>query len=306
MKRKVKENMRLYDFVRIIDKATSWVRHGHLKDHYECLHMHPILGVTNLPKIEEEISKIYSRNMFYKVRQQMSREGYYRVSSLENDEDGTIMELQKYGNNRYRRFVYATAGRDFFVCECQHFLSFGIPCRHIFAAIKCLNVIEMPKSLILTQWTLEARLSTTQPEPANYPNRESEVKGRFSELSSILNEVAYLGSQSESSYREATLQIQRICVGLKESLHIGGDKGKSKLPLSEFKVANPDFTKTKGTGRMAESRASVGRKCSVCKKSGHNKLTCPSKVKNTDKAGDHEDSEYADEESQLEGEEDVN
>ncbi|XP_062100092.1 protein FAR1-RELATED SEQUENCE 11-like [Humulus lupulus] len=309
LKRKVNENMRLYDFVRTIDMATSWVRHGHLKEDYQCLHTNPVLGVTNLPKIEAELSKIYTRNMFYKVRQQMSREGDYRVSSLENDEEGTIMELQKYGDNRYRRFVYATAGRDFFVCECQHFISFGIPCRHIFAAIKRLNVIEMPKSLILTQWTLEAGLSTTQPEPANYPDKESEVTRRFGELSSILNEVAYLGSQSQAAYREATLQIQRICVGLKESLHIGGDIGKSKLPLrrhSEFKVANPDFTKTKGTGRMAGSRAGVGWKCSVCKKSGHNKLTCPSKVKKTEKAGDHEDSAYDDEQSQLEGEEDVN
>nr|KYP49383.1 hypothetical protein KK1_028926 [Cajanus cajan] len=55
------------------------------------------------------------------------------------------------------KFVYDTS-RSIFYCECRRFESRGIPCSHIFCAVKEEHMDHIPNSLILTQWTKKAKI----------------------------------------------------------------------------------------------------------------------------------------------------
>ncbi|KAF4357169.1 hypothetical protein F8388_003316 [Cannabis sativa] len=88
---------------------------------------------------------------------QYSKEGRYSCLTPTVAVQGTIFKLTKYDFPGARRKVYATLDLQIFNCECQYFSSFGIPCRHIFAAMKCKNLTTIPRGLVLTRWTMEAR-----------------------------------------------------------------------------------------------------------------------------------------------------
>ncbi|XP_062089745.1 protein FAR1-RELATED SEQUENCE 5-like [Humulus lupulus] len=282
LKKKVNNKLKLYEFLRVVDMVLSLVRHREEKDDYTTLHTTPELGKTNLHQIEEELSNIYTRNMFYKVRKQMSKEGNYMVKSTFVEDNAKILKLHKYATKRSRRSVYVTPSHDFFVCECQYFLSYGIPCRHIFAAMKHLHITKMPRALVLSRWTIHAKKNSEFERNNIQPHIDKRVeeKGRFGGIMSKLNEVAYLGSTSHSAYDIATMEIEKLCVKLKDATDIGVDNTLQKLPqhrVTQLKVLDPNFTKSKGMAKMPGTKATVRRKCTLCKKSGHNKSTCPTK-----------------------------
>ncbi|KAF4366364.1 hypothetical protein G4B88_026691 [Cannabis sativa] len=121
------------------------------KHEYDSIHTNPPPGGTNMRKLVEDASKLYTRNIFFKVKEQIST--VRKVVAVQ----GTIFKLTKYDFPGARRKVYATLDLQIFNCECQYFSSFGIPCRHIFAAMKCKNLTTIPRGLVLTRWTMEAR-----------------------------------------------------------------------------------------------------------------------------------------------------
>ncbi|XP_062112831.1 protein FAR1-RELATED SEQUENCE 5-like [Humulus lupulus] len=271
LKKKVNQHMKMYEFVRALDMALSWVRQREAKDEYESLHTIPQLGKTNLHNIEEELSIIYTRNMFFRVRKQMLKEGNYTVATTDVEDDAMILKLEKYPHPGIRRSVYVTDDRQLFACECQYFLSFGKPCPHIFAAIKHLRITQMPKSLILTQWTIDA---TQLPDVENdsyarYEDRDAEERARFGGITSKMTEFAYLGSRTHYAYEIANYEIDRICAQLRNNIQIGEEGSKEKLPLhrqSDFNILDPYLSKNKGTTKMRGSNGGVAQKCSICKK----------------------------------------
>ena len=110
LKKKVNHSSKLYEFIRAVDLSMSWMRHKSAKDDYESLHTSPHLGKTNMPQIEEEVSKLYTRNMFYKVREQMQREGRYLVDSSSVTENGGVtLHLYKWPDSKVRRSAFVSS-----------------------------------------------------------------------------------------------------------------------------------------------------------------------------------------------------
>ncbi|XP_062093508.1 protein FAR1-RELATED SEQUENCE 5-like [Humulus lupulus] len=254
LKKKVNQKLKLYEFVRAVNMTLSIIRQREAKDEYITLHTSPQLGKTNLPQIEDELANLYTRNMFYKVRHQMLKEGRYMVKTLLEEEDAIILKLHKYAAEQVKRHVYVTPERVLFVCECQYFLSYGIPCRHIFSSIKRLHITSMPRALILSRWMVETKQThnfQVGNMDATLDKREVE-SARFGAISSQLGELAYLGSRNQSTYHIAKSEIDRLCGKLKAVVDMGDKEISHNLPLHrefQFPVLDPYFTKSKGTAK---------------------------------------------------------
>ncbi|XP_062093419.1 protein FAR-RED IMPAIRED RESPONSE 1-like [Humulus lupulus] len=115
LKKKFNQKLKLYEFMRAINMASSLIRQHEAKDEYITLHTSPELGKTNLSQIKDELANLYTRNMFYKVRHQLLKEGRYMVKTLSEEEDALILKLHKYAAEQVKRHVYVTPERDLFV-----------------------------------------------------------------------------------------------------------------------------------------------------------------------------------------------
>ena len=65
LKSNLNERITLIIFVRGMDSALSYLRHKESEDEYITSSTKPVLGQTNMPKIEEEAASIYTRKMFF-------------------------------------------------------------------------------------------------------------------------------------------------------------------------------------------------------------------------------------------------
>ena len=148
LKSKVMKEMKLCDFFRGMDMALSWLRHKQSEDEYITQWTKAVTNVTNTPSIEAEATDLFTRRMFFKIRDEMKREGKYIVTSLVEDNGIITCSISKYGNVQKARIVNYTRTTNIYFCRCNLYGSKGIPCQHIFAVLKALHVTKFPTSLV--------------------------------------------------------------------------------------------------------------------------------------------------------------
>ncbi|XP_062085489.1 protein FAR1-RELATED SEQUENCE 2-like [Humulus lupulus] len=258
LKKKWNHSLKLYEFIRAVDLSMSWMRHRLVKDDYDSLYTSPQLGKTNMPQIEEEVLILYTRNMLYKVRKEMQREGRYLVEGSSVTENGVILHLYKWPDAKVRRSVLVSSNSEFFVCECQYFLSFGITCRHIFATMKHRKVMKMPKSLLLTQWTIN-EYEYEKVDPSNYracENKSTVVWSRLGRIMTKMIEVAYLAARTDEAYNETMkmLQNMNICLQKHGTVINSNAMEEDKFERQERTVLDPHISKTKVTAKVRGSK----------------------------------------------------
>ncbi|PON46921.1 FHY3/FAR1 family [Trema orientale] len=153
--------MKMWEFVRAIDLSLSWMCHCEAKDDFDTLNSALLLGRTNIVEIEKQAATVYTRAMFYKVRDQILKEGKYMITSTRRYGDKVTYNLTKYNAKIIRRTVVHDMTMDAYECECCYFLTLDVPCRHIFAIMKNEHVIHLPDSLIVSHWTMKAKENLT-------------------------------------------------------------------------------------------------------------------------------------------------
>ncbi|KAK7281325.1 hypothetical protein RIF29_09201 [Crotalaria pallida] len=73
-------------------------------------------------------------------------------------------------------------------CSCFHMESFGIPCVHIIKVLMFLDILELPKSLVLNRWTKNAK--EVVQEPAVACGSDNDVKGKRKRVTCGSSQVA--------------------------------------------------------------------------------------------------------------------
>ncbi|XP_060972453.1 protein FAR1-RELATED SEQUENCE 1-like [Cannabis sativa] len=289
----------MYVFVRAVDMSLSSIRYREAKDDYDTLHTTPQLGKTSFSQIEKYLSNVYTRNMYYKVQKEMVKEARYLKESKIKTDNGTLLELLKYPECRIRRVVLVSFNNEFFVCECQHVLSFGIPCRHVFAAMKYMKVQDIPKSLLVTRWTKNPYGDETK-HYRECENASTEVQARFGRITTKMAEVAYIRAKTQEAYHETSQLLENMSISLQKYDKVENKRGREeeKIKQNDITVEDPHISKTKGTAKMRGSKAVNKRKCTICKKSGHNKRICPQRRTKRADEDEYFDNQYDDETEQ--------
>ncbi|KAJ1384708.1 Zinc finger, PMZ-type [Sesbania bispinosa] len=109
-------------------------------------------------RYEVQASNVYTRNKFFDVRKQIEKVVAINVIERTNVGNVVTMKMNKFGTPDSTYIVMLDKSNGNLVCDCRKFESCGIPCSHIFSAMKHEQVESIPASLISKRWTKLAKV----------------------------------------------------------------------------------------------------------------------------------------------------
>ncbi|KAJ1404687.1 Zinc finger, CCHC-type [Sesbania bispinosa] len=147
-----------------IKRALKEYRHNELISDFKSFYGEPVL-TTTLFTIEECASKVFTRKKFWEVKSEIESAAAYNVVDRVVTGETVRLTMNKFCKPDYEYDVVLDKSELKFNCECRMFESCGIPCRHIFCAMKNEHVKTIPSSLILKRWTKSAKPDFMSSEP---------------------------------------------------------------------------------------------------------------------------------------------
>ncbi|KAL4338283.1 hypothetical protein AHAS_Ahas12G0194700 [Arachis hypogaea] len=93
------------------------------------------------------------------------------------------------GDSAKDRRVEVDRSKNLFSCSCKLFESRGIPCSHVFCAMKFEKILEFLESLIYKRWTKNAKNDFISTEMPVNDNVERVLKFRVGALASHCNKL---------------------------------------------------------------------------------------------------------------------
>ena len=182
-----------------------------------------------------------------------------------------------------------------FKCGCNTLSSNGIPCRHIFAAMKTIHLTSFPNSVVLKRWTMLARSDDIYlgEKVGPWTNILNDEKARFGHITSKCSEIAFLASRDDKIFYKAIKEIDKLTSVLKPLFTPTTTMGCAPTiedSESQIPIKNPLNSTTKG-GWSGTKRSGNRKKkhCTICHMAGHNKATCRAHTRTSDPAQESED-----------------
>ncbi|QHO08421.1 hypothetical protein S245_049094 [Arachis hypogaea] len=160
--------------------------------------------------------------------------------------------------------------------------SLGIPCDHVVAVLVHLDATKLPKSLILDRWSKNAR-SRVHAFMDNGPFCwDSMVTCCNWMLSDLCRELCLLGSAGDAEFSELRDKFQNEIVLLKEQKKCMQADRERTEPHAESTtlegcIRNPlmvRHSKRQRRGSMSHSSLRGVKRCGVCRRVGHNRVSC--------------------------------
>ncbi|KAK0598518.1 hypothetical protein LWI29_035525 [Acer saccharum] len=196
--------LKLYNFMSHIDRAMSRLRNNELKDDFDTINEHPVL-VTHLLQLEKHATKVYTRNTFHWVRDEIKSEAKHSIVNCVDDMDCVMYTFQKFAGGDKTWNVRYTPSTNIFKCSCQMFETIGIPCCHTFSVMKAMNQHHIPETLIMQRWTRNAK-DISEVELSSIATTPNITQiARYGALSSKCSKMSYYASMSTEGYNEANV-----------------------------------------------------------------------------------------------------
>ncbi|XP_027348336.1 uncharacterized protein LOC113859867 [Abrus precatorius] len=157
--------------------------------------------------------------------------------------------------------------------------SFSVSCDHILAVLSFLNIVELPKCLVLDRWTKNA-MDSVQGTLNNQSNYwDSNSIPRLVVLMHQYKELAKLACQSSEDFYNERDKVTKTLEVLRSKNASIGQNDKDEVDIIQNGVKDLATDRSEGSGNHSTSymakKSKGSRKCSRCKCYGHNKTTCP-------------------------------
>ncbi|KAL0905248.1 hypothetical protein M5K25_027439 [Dendrobium thyrsiflorum] len=179
-------------------------------------HNHPVPLIASKFYMEEQLSKMYTLNMFKKFQEELKATMYCHASPIKIDGPIHIFEIKEcsYMENGKR-----TESKDHEVCYnseelavhcvCGFFQFNGILCRHSLTVFKLQQVFEIPSPYVLDRWKKDFKRLYRLARYSDdiIPNSPME---RYEYLSVRLLQLVELGFVSEERYQLALKLIREL------------------------------------------------------------------------------------------------
>ncbi|XP_057720781.1 protein FAR1-RELATED SEQUENCE 9-like [Arachis stenosperma] len=219
--------------------------------------------------------------MFGKVKTEIEGVAALDVINEENISTTVVLKVKEYDRGQHIYTVLYERNTENMECECSRWSSEGIPCSHMFCAMKRLGLQKLPESLLLRRWSKNAKKYPDESSAGStVQDGERDFLMRYGALSVAATWMVFLGAQDGPSFHDTMNEVSRLTKTLEQKSCL--KRGTRDSPMPNF-VGDPSVVKTKGAPKgKKESRK---RRCTKCNNAGHVKKNCP--VKNEgDNLGD--------------------
>lgn len=290
LKRDLQNKLPLWMFLRHFDHALSMLRYNEMKEQYKTNLTEPLLSQTSMPCVEEEISSIFTREIFKRIRNEIRRCDNYIVVQDNTLQDYTLCLVKKYMGRGLKRKVLISSDWDDVRCDCYYFETKGIPCRHIFISLKSLDRSSLPMCLVNRRWLKDAKdvQLLSEGNEIKCPHPEVIENTRYGGVTTQTSITSYLATRSREAFQKAMKVISELNAELEKIPADEGLKKHKSNDVHQNHVFDSQIKKTKGRPTIASSsKACVfgGAKkrkpkktklhCKNCGEVGHDSRNCP-------------------------------
>jgi hypothetical protein len=269
----------LTEFLQHYNQCIEFLRYKELEADYQSMHGDRLLQ-TEFHSLEQNASKVYTKNVFFLFRSIMQKSCAVKVVGCKQTASCFIYIVNKYCRSDCEWHVSYWPSNMEIKCSCLRMESIGIPCDHIVCVMVYLNMVEIPSTLVLDRWTKNAKeLSnyTTQGQTSGW---DSMSVCRYKSLNQRCRDINNLVCKNPEAYAE-TMALLNDHYELAKSKYGVQHEGGEKLEGHDDRyLQNPVVARTKGRGGGGNVACRAGNKrkpsqCGFCQNIGHNQQTCP-------------------------------
>ncbi|XP_062103286.1 protein FAR1-RELATED SEQUENCE 5-like [Humulus lupulus] len=249
LKRDLQNKIPLWMFIRHFDHALSMLHYNEMKEHYKTNLTGPVLNQTTMSCVEDEISSIFTREIFTRIRNEIRRGDNYIALKDDKIPGYTLCLVKKYIGSGLKRKVLISNDGDDVRCDCYSLETKGIPCRHIFISLKNLERRSLPICLVNRRWLKDAKevQLLTQGNERKCPHPEVIENSRYGGVTTQTTITSYLATRSREALQKAMKVISELNAELEkmppdeELKHPQNDEG-----IFPNNILDSQIKKTKG------------------------------------------------------------
>ncbi|XP_052110239.1 protein FAR1-RELATED SEQUENCE 5-like [Arachis duranensis] len=237
----------ILELVHSLDQVVKDYRNNEVMAQFYSTYYTPVL-TTGLDSIELFASKVYTRAVFREVKKQIKGVATLLFQGRDVISMTCVYKFSKMRKpNRTYKVLY-DPNEERIDCECSMWNSEGIPCSHIFYAIKYEGLEKIPGGLILSRWCKDAKEWRSKP-PESTEGHQGRLL-RYGALCGAMSVVAKLGAEDANEFVVARDGISRLTAELQRRAYnkLGGPPGLSSLSG----LKDPVVSKTKGAPRKGK------------------------------------------------------
>ncbi|KAF7120004.1 hypothetical protein RHSIM_Rhsim13G0132100 [Rhododendron simsii] len=312
-KKYVSLNNSLYDFVTRFARGLAHIRHKELDLDHKDLNEKPQLS-SSFP-MESTMSELYTLAIFQKFQDEHYQIGGYMVKMTHEDEHNRfyIVERAKVSGARVRNLL-VNKSSEHVSCSCKLFEFDGIPCRHLLAYFNRMQILDLPRELILARWTKAAKIKIVVNDVGGSVQQICDTsvferRNKLFKLASSVIDDAVLTEDGSELLEDALSSVRdKLC-----AMNLGREGGNLSASVSQVPIPRqhifkePLQVRAKGCGQRLkggkEKAVKKSRRCNGCGLTGqsHDKRNCPKlrnissqDVRMSDEEEDDEDDEIDD------------
>ncbi|XP_072054719.1 protein FAR1-RELATED SEQUENCE 5-like [Arachis hypogaea] len=267
LKRYIKSRYNLTEFVQHFQRCLSYMRHREDLADFKSSTGQPVMQ-THFQQLERSAATIYTRQIFVLFRSMLHKASTLKVIYEEETSSCNIYQVSKFYKPNMIWHVSFHGEQDEFKCSCMRMDSIGISCSHILAVLDFLDIAELPKSLVLRRWTRKAKEGISGYDDMGGLMEDSLAINRRACLAhwckQIMNEGCLKGDIFNES-RDALVNILSC---------IRAHNGDNNMMEEHAEYMYEDLAKN-GSTEIETTRKP--KRCSYCRKGGHNIATCSMK-----------------------------
>ncbi|XP_062119190.1 protein FAR-RED IMPAIRED RESPONSE 1-like [Humulus lupulus] len=223
LKRDLQNKIPLWMFIRHFDHDLSMLRYNEMKEHYKNNLTELVLNQTTMSCVADEISSIFTREIFTRIIKEIRRGDNYIVLKDDKIPSYTLCLVKKYIGSGLKRKVSISNDGDDVRCDCYSLETKGIPCRHIFISLKNLERRSLPICLVNRRWLKDAKQVQllTQGNERKCCHLEVIENSRYGGVTTQTTIMSYLATRSREAFQKAMKVISELNAELE------------KMPLDE-------------------------------------------------------------------------
>ncbi|KAJ1405464.1 Zinc finger, PMZ-type [Sesbania bispinosa] len=274
LKKFVNYKNNLTEFIHHLNRCLNYVRQREIEADFACVNGDQPLE-TSYRELENSASAIFTCDVFFIFRRILTKAAKLKVVGSKTSFSCTIYPVRKNVFSEQEWFVSFEPRSSHFKCCCRRMESYGIPCDHIVAVMVYLDFNEVHKSLVLFRWTKKAKEEFWKCHPKKEKFLESLVGARHAALLKACDDMCSVASLSVFGYYDTINKV----LGQTEFLKARNKSTETcdiEVDVQEGPVLrDPLRAWTKGCTSTAVGKGKGKRRCTTCRRQGHNRSTCP-------------------------------